>query len=68
MLQDKKYGPDWELIRARKRRADLRNIQELSGHCRSTTTEIYTHLSFNKIGKIRSPLAYLQEKKRQGME
>jgi len=47
---------------------DLRYIQELSGLSRSTTTEIYTHLSSNKIGKIRSPLAYLREKKRRGME
>ena len=46
----------------------LRYIQEITGHSRSTTTEIYTHLSSNKIGKRRSPLAYLREKKRQGME
>jgi len=47
---------------------DLRYIQELSGLSRSTTTEINTHVSSKKIGKIRSPLAYLREKKRQGME
>jgi site-specific recombinase XerD len=38
---------------------DLGYIQELSGHSRSTTMEIYTHVSSKKIGMIRSPLAYL---------
>jgi integrase/recombinase XerD len=38
---------------------DLRYIQELLGHSRSTTTEIYTHVAANKIVEIRSPIAGL---------
>jgi integrase/recombinase XerD len=38
---------------------DLRYIQELLGHSRSTITEIYTHVAAHKIVEIRSPIAGL---------
>jgi site-specific recombinase XerD len=39
---------------------DLRYIREILGHKSSKTTEIYTHVSTQNIGKIKSPLDSLR--------
>jgi integrase/recombinase XerD len=41
---------------------DLRYIQELLGHQSIKTTEIYTHVSKREIGRIHSPLDFLENK------
>ena len=35
---------------------DIKHIQELLGHKSTKTTEIYTHVSLNKLSNIKSPL------------
>ena len=44
----------------------LRYIRELLGYKSSKTTEIYTHVCNKNIGKIKSPLDSLFEKKNGG--
>ena len=42
---------------------DLRYIQEILGYQSSKTSEIYTHVSAKRIGKIKRPLDNLISKK-----
>jgi len=36
--------------------ADLRIIQKIAGHSKSSTTEIYTHISTNLLNKVNLPI------------
>jgi len=50
--------------------ADIRYIQEMLGHAQLTTTEIYTHVSIDKLQKIHAathPAGKLQRRERDAM-